>query len=73
MFAIGPVRLEGKGVYGSTTSVSVEGGHAEIVRLILERGVNVKAKDIHGNTALSYAILRGDETIMSLVLHHGAK
>jgi ankyrin repeat protein len=73
MLAAGPVYLEEKQSYGSFMNISIDGGHDKIVRLLLDHGAEVNAKDIHGNTALFYAIQKGDETIKSLLLSYGAK
>ncbi len=73
MIAAGPVYLEEKEADGATMSVSIDGGYEKIVRLLLEHGAEVNAKDIHGNTALFYANQKGDATIKSLLLSYGGK
>jgi ankyrin repeat protein len=73
MVAAGPVYIEEKGQYGSTISVSMEGGYEKILKLLLDSDADVNAKDVHGNTALFYAIQKGDNIIKSLLLSYGAK
>jgi len=43
------------------------------VRLLLERGADVEAKDNDGKTALQYAAEGGYDEIMKLLREHGAK
>ena len=73
MIAVGPVRIEEKGYYGSTASVLLEGGDADVVKLLLDNGADVNAKDVHGNTALYYAVQKGDDKIKFLLLSYGAR
>jgi ankyrin repeat protein len=73
MFAAGPVYIEEKGQYGSTASVSTIGGDEKIVKLLLDNGADVNAKDVNGNTAMFYAIQKGDDRIKSLLRTYAVK
>ena len=53
--------------------VAVDGGKSEIVKLLLDHQVNVKAKDQYGLTALVYA-LKGQRTeIAQMIKAAGGK
>jgi ankyrin repeat protein len=73
MVASGPVCIEEKGQYGSTNSISIKGGNKKILKLLLDHDADVDAKDVRGNTAMFYAIQKGDDSIKSLLLSYGAK
>lgn len=73
MIAAGPVRIEEKGPYGSTGSVSVDGGNENMVKLLLEHKADVNAGDARGNTAVFYANKKGDGRITLLLRSHGAE
>jgi hypothetical protein len=47
-------------------------GNFEIVKLLIEKGANVNARDINGNTALSAARTNNHETVYNYLLEHGA-
>ena len=47
-------------------------GHADIVKLLLEKGANVNAKSIHGYTALTAASRNGHADIVKLLIDSGA-
>ncbi len=47
-------------------------GLIEIVRLLIEKGVDVNAKTGKGNTALPYALLEGHSEIVKLLIEKGA-
>ncbi len=51
---------------------AVYSGDEAIVRLLLERGADVKAKDTAGRTALFWAADKGYEAVMRLLLERGA-
>ncbi|KAH8800858.1 heterokaryon incompatibility protein-domain-containing protein [Xylogone sp. PMI_703] len=48
-------------------------GHEAIVKLLLERGAEPKAKDENGQTSLSWAAENGHEVIVKLLLEKGAE
>jgi len=48
-------------------------GALEVVRLLLEQGADVEAKDEDGKTALQQAGDRGHDEIVKLLREHGAK
>ena len=45
-------------------------GHSDVVRLLLEQGVDVNARDMWGSTALQLATSRGHNEIAKLILAH---
>ncbi|KAF4264238.1 hypothetical protein KXV68_007120 [Aspergillus fumigatus] len=47
-------------------------GHEAVVRLLVERGANVRVKDKLGLTALYQASSSGHEAVVKLLLEHGA-
>ncbi|KAG5744635.1 hypothetical protein H9Q70_012661 [Fusarium xylarioides] len=48
-------------------------GHSVIVKLLLEKGAGVKAKDsTYGNTPLSWAAMNGHEAVAKLLIEQGA-
>ncbi|KAI9892747.1 MAG: hypothetical protein M1814_001167 [Vezdaea aestivalis] len=47
-------------------------GHELIVRLLLEKGADIEAKDNSGKTALYWAARNGHETVVRLLLEEGA-
>ncbi|GAM44151.1 NACHT and Ankyrin domain protein [Talaromyces pinophilus] len=47
-------------------------GHEAVVRLLIERGANVRVKDKLGLTALYQASSSGHEAVVKLLLDHGA-
>ncbi|EAL85341.1 ankyrin repeat domain-containing protein [Aspergillus fumigatus Af293] len=47
-------------------------GHEAVVRLLIERGANVRVKDKLGLTALYQASSSGHEAVVKLLLEHGA-
>lgn len=48
-------------------------GHEDVVRILLEAGADVNAKDAEGNTALSLATTRGHQDVIKLLKAKGAK
>lgn len=51
---------------------AIWGGHAEIVRLLLENQADVNAQDEDGNTIFADAVNYGNLEIVELLLNHGA-
>ncbi|KAK7409434.1 hypothetical protein QQX98_008395 [Neonectria punicea] len=51
---------------------AAESGHEGIVKLLLEKGANVEAKDDYGWTPLLWAAENGHEGIVKLLLEKGA-
>lgn len=60
--------------YGRTPLMlaAVRGGNSPIVRLLIEKGADVKTADNRGVTALHEAAQSGDLTSMRLLIEHGA-
>jgi ankyrin repeat protein len=48
-------------------------GHLDIVKLLIEKGADVKAKDNSGSTALMIASKNGHTQIVEFLKAHGAK
>lgn len=46
-------------------------GHTEIVKLLIEKGVNINARNIYGWTALACALLKGHAEIVELLKVNG--
>lgn len=67
MFAAGPVNIEENAQDGSISSVSTSGGDEKIVKLLLDNGADVNAKDVYGNTVMFYATQKDDDRIQSLL------
>ena len=59
--------------WGRTALIcAAEGGHEAVVRLLLEKGANVNAKEDNGETALHEAAWGGHEAVVQLLLEKGA-
>ncbi|KAJ7453546.1 hypothetical protein B0H11DRAFT_2245368 [Mycena galericulata] len=58
-------------VYGKALQAAASQGHASIARLLIERGADVNLQ-AGTPSALRIAALNDDETMMSLLLNHGA-
>lgn len=52
--------------------IASQNGKAEIVRLLLDKGVGVNAEDEHGRTALMWASQKGRTEVVQLLLDKGA-
>ncbi len=48
-------------------------GHADVVRLLLDAGADVNAKDEWNETALMFAAMSGHEDIVQLLTEAGAQ
>lgn len=58
---------------GSPLILAAAGGHAEIVKLLLDRGAHINIKDEeHGATALLYAVNAGQTEIVKLLIDRSA-
>jgi ankyrin repeat protein len=53
-------------------ALAAANGHLRVVRLLIERGVNISATGDGGNTALHYAAEQGYEEVVALLLDKGA-
>ena len=49
------------------------GGHAQVVKVLLENGADAKAKNREGRTSSSLAKKKGHNEIANLLRKHGAK
>jgi len=47
-------------------------GHIDVVKTLLEKGVDINTKDEYGYTALSYAALKGHAEVVDLLIEYGA-
>ncbi len=56
----------------SALTLAVQGGHKDIVILLLEAGADVNYKNEHGITPLLIAIKKGDRDLVKLLLGRGA-
>ena len=58
----------------STTALhrAAENGHEAVVRLLLEKGADVKAKNKDGRTTLHETVIRGHDKVVRLLLEKGA-
>jgi ankyrin repeat protein len=52
---------------------AAEEGHEAVVKLLLEKGAELEAKDSSGWTALIWAAEKGHEAVVKLLLKKGAK
>ena len=60
-------------VFGRTPIiVSTLGGHQELVAYLIENEANLNRKDSKGKTALMYAVEKGDEAIVNMLVKGGA-
>jgi ankyrin repeat protein len=49
-----------------------ERGHMEIIQALLNKGANIEATDLEGQTPLMYAVLRNKPKIVSVLLEKKA-
>jgi ankyrin repeat protein len=47
-------------------------GHIEVARYLLSLKCDVNAQDLEGNTPLHYAAISGHESMIALLIQHGA-
>lgn len=52
--------------------MSIDSGHEGVVRILLDKGVDINAKNCEGKTALHMAVQRRQEAILRLLLEKGA-
>ncbi|MEM7307979.1 MAG: ankyrin repeat domain-containing protein [Planctomycetota bacterium] len=52
--------------------LAARGGHAEVVRLLLDHGAPVDPEDVYGRRPAELAILRGHEEVLRLLVARGA-
>ena len=66
--------MDEKDLYGETSlHYAVDKGHKEVVKILINAGANVNAKDEDGGTPLDWAIM-GKRTATADLLHkHGGK
>ena len=55
--------------YGSMPAAC--GGHLDVVKFLIDKGADVKAKDNTGRTALTYAALRGNLDVVKFLIEKG--
>ncbi|KEY74727.1 hypothetical protein S7711_05474 [Stachybotrys chartarum IBT 7711] len=58
---------------GSKLMVASVFGLSALVQWLLDKGAGIESRDNTGETALSWAVRRGNEAIVQLLLHNGAK
>ena len=64
----------GRNSIGQTAlMISVNNGHEQIVRWLLQRNVPVDSKDSYGRTALFYAAIQGNENFVDQLVRAGAR
>jgi ankyrin repeat protein len=57
---------------GTPLHLAVQGGHAELAELLLDRGADISAADASGYTPLHHAAYAGDAALVGLLLARGA-
>lgn len=64
---------EAKSTFGDTPlSLAAQRGHEAIVKLLLEKGAGLGARDDDAKALLFYAVGEGHEAIVKLLLENGA-
>ncbi len=67
------VDMHAKDQYGNTAlTLAAEGGHTDVVRLLIEKGAAVDAKAKSGHTALTLAVEGGHTDVVRLLIEKGA-
>ena len=61
------------GITPLSVAASTKDDHLEVVRLLVEGGADVNAKDKKGMTPLDWATREGNEAVREFLLNHGAK
>jgi len=65
--------VNAKTAKGNTSLMGAsENGHAEVVKLLIEKGADVNEKNTFGNSALWGACLHGHEEVVKLLLEKDA-
>ena len=54
-------------------NLALDGGHIDIVKLLLEKGADVTVPTQNGRTPLSWAAGKGYEAVVRLLLDNGAE
>ncbi len=52
--------------------IGCERGHLEVIQALLNKGANIEATDLEGQTPLMYAVLRNQPKIVSALLERKA-
>ena len=60
-------------LYEAMYTISSADVRQRVVRILVEKGVDINSVDNYGNTALYFAVLKGDKEIAKLLLDRGAK
>jgi ankyrin repeat protein len=60
------------GLNGETPLIEAASGHVETVRLLIDRGADVNARNAMGQTALIRAAMNGESEVILSLLQHGA-
>lgn len=63
---------DSKEVLGELLRITAFAGHTNGVEYLLDRGAQIKIRDMNGHTALRYAAHRGHEEACSILLARGA-
>lgn len=60
------------GITPLSVAASTKGDHLEVVRILVEGGADLNAKDKRGLTPLDWATREGNEAVREFLLNHGA-
>ena len=52
--------------------MAAEGGHINVVKLLLDKGAGPNVADCHGETPLHAAAMNGQRHVMKILLNRGA-
>jgi len=56
----------------TTIVEAAKNGHIDIVKTLIEKGLDINTKDDYGYTSLSYAALKGHAEVVDLLIEYGA-